>query len=254
MKSNPVADSAIVPTYFKERGRLLVILVIGGEVLMALGVYGAFRLGSTSFVTSVVSYFAAFVGSAYIIATAVLIWNNALVKPKLAEALVREIPWGGDEAVAEVQCGAGVVTSLVASRLTTGMALGLDMKGLWNLRQSGSPANGGGAMTPGYQLAEADPRALPIRDSTFDVVISGFERVGFGRLADRIFSVEEMVRILKPGGAISLLVSGDPRETEVLLKTKGLKDVRSTVPKSLIFSSARVISGRKLTVFKASEG
>ncbi|QQG49303.1 MAG: methyltransferase domain-containing protein [archaeon] len=235
--------------YFLEPSRIALILIVCGEVLMALGVFGAYQFGSSHFSALVLSYLVAIGGSAYMFAAVIQIWNSSVVKPREAVRLVKEIPWGGDEVVAEVLCGHGLITKEVAPRIPSGLVLALDVS-IGARRQEiqrldNKPQGGNGSKS--LELASSDARQLPIKSGAIDLVLSGFGTGKFERLADRIYSVNEMVRVLKPGGAISMMVTGDRKEAEVMLTTNGLRDVKTEVVRSMLFSSARIVTGRKLS-------
>lgn len=190
-------------------------------------------------------------GSVMTIGALLLLWDNAIVKTREAARLVREFPWGGDEIVAEVGCGKGWVMSSVAQRMTRGVVIGVDSLGTANgtardlKAMIENPVKGETIVG----AANADRRTLPLRGEAFDMVISGFVAKRFRQLADRIFELEEAVRVLKPGGRIFALVRGNPAETSVLLEGKGLVEVTSRRIRRQLLSSGQVVSGRKLTQF-----
>ena len=61
-------------------------------------------------------------------------------------------------------------------------------------------------------LLEADALALPFHDAAFDVVVSAFV---LRNLADMRRGLDEMRRVLKPGGVLGILDFGMPRLTPV---------------------------------------
>jgi len=114
----------------------------------------------------------------------------------------------GDEKVLDVGCGSGMLLNEAAKRLTTGKALGID---IW------APHTGGGnyallmknAQAEGVadkiEFKQADVRKLPFEDSVFDVIVSSGALHHIGReMPDHEKAMNEMARVLKPGGRIVL--------------------------------------------------
>ena len=60
----------------------------------------------------------------------------------------------------------------------------------------------------GVRLIETDALQLPFTDSSFDLVVSAF---GFRNLANYRSGLEEIVRVLKPGGELGILDFSEPR-------------------------------------------
>jgi len=58
------------------------------------------------------------------------------------------------------------------------------------------------------QFVEADALALPFAEATFDLVSCAF---GFRNLANYERGMEEILRVLKPGGAVAILEFAEPR-------------------------------------------
>jgi hypothetical protein len=57
--------------------------------------------------------------------------------------------------------------------------------------------------------------------------------------------VDEMARVLKLGGRVVLMVAGDPAAAEVMLRRKGLVEVETTLLKSFLLFTTRIVSARK---------
>lgn len=226
-----------------ENARLYLALIGAGEALVGAGLYVAVEFAHrlTFYATALAGSFAV-AGGVYLALAFVSIWNNTLQKPKLARGLIGSIELAGTEVFADIDCGSGMVAKEAAARLEGGFAVVTIPK-----RVKGGPwpdSNDGADRTKG--LVVADPRALPIRDGALDYAASGFGVRHFKRIGDRAFVLEEMVRTVKPGGSIAVLVRGDPFEASVLFQDKGMVDVETTKAKGFAPRSATVVVARKL--------
>jgi SAM-dependent methyltransferase len=226
-----------------ENARLYLVLIGAGEALVTAGLYVAVEFAHrlTFYATALAGSFAV-AGGVYLALAFLSVWNNTFQKPKLARGLIGGIEMAGSEVFADIDCGTGMVAREAAAKLEGGLAvvtIPKRVKGrLW------PDSNDGGSRTKG--LVVADPRALPIRDGALDYATSGFGVRRFKRMGDRAFVLEELVRTVKPGGSIAVLVRGDPFEASVLFQDKGMVDVESTKAKGFAPRSATVVVARKL--------
>lgn len=126
-----------------------------------------------------------------------LVWGQLLDGLKLR----------GNELVLDIGCGRGAVLMLVAERLTSGRAIGVD---LWKKRdQSGNAADATerNAVVEGVadrvELHTADMTALPFENASFDVIVSSIAIHNLDR-PGRDKAIEEAVRVLRPGGTLMI--------------------------------------------------
>ena len=124
------------------------------------------------------------------------------------ETLLELIQWSGDELVLDVGCGRGLMLIGAAKRLTTGRAIGID---LW--QQQDQADNSAEAMLENAKIEQvlervevktADMRALPFPENHFDVVVSNWAVHNVEAQADRRKALDEIIRVLRPGGKIVL--------------------------------------------------
>jgi SAM-dependent methyltransferase len=125
------------------------------------------------------------------------------------QQLLDAVSWRGDELVLDVGCGSGMLLNGAAARLTTGQALGID---IW-------VEHGGGGS---YELLmkharrenvadriafeEVDARQMTFDDASFDVVLSSWAIHHIIHSREEFDNVvQEMLRVLKPGGTIVVL-------------------------------------------------
>ena len=114
----------------------------------------------------------------------------------------------GDEKVLDVGCGSGLLLNEAARRLTTGKALGIDIwlphtgGGNYALLMKNAKAEG---VADQIEFKQADVRKLPFEDSSFDIIVSsGALHHISHEMPDHEKAINEMVRVLKPGGKIVL--------------------------------------------------
>jgi ubiquinone/menaquinone biosynthesis C-methylase UbiE len=188
-----------LPTSLKGLGRAIVIAT---AVLLAVFLIGG--LGLTRFIRR----------------------QRAIVR----RMVIDSIPWQGTESVLDVGCGTGMLLNGCAQRLTTGKAIGID---LWQEPVAGTPnvlmenaRAEGVADKVDYQ--EMDARHLTFEDSRFNVVVSSLALHHIGtQPEDREQAVTQMIRVLAPGGYLSLVdVSSMIDIAESVIARSGLQITR----------------------------
>src|SRR5205823_1815953 len=122
------------------------------------------------------------------------------------EALLDWLPWRGDEQVLDVGCGRGLFLVAAARRLKSGKATGVD---IWQkVDQTGNrpEATWANARAEGVadriEVRDGDARGLPFEDASFDVVLSSLALHNIPDAAGREQAVQEIDRVLKPGGRL----------------------------------------------------
>lgn len=106
--------------------------------------------------------------------------------------------------VLDVACGTGVLTRYVAKLVgVNGRVVGLDVSSdmLSVARTISLDSSAAGSI----EWREGDVCAIPFADETFDVVFCTFALMFF---PDRVAALQEMRRVLKPGGRMALAVWG----------------------------------------------
>lgn len=149
------------------------------------------------------------------------------VRTRIRRTVINSIPWTGREQVLDVGCGTGMLLSGCAQKLTTGKAIGID---LWQQEVAGSTNTlwenakaEGVAEKVEYQRMDA--RHLTFEDATFEVVVSSLALHHIGsQQADREQAVTQMIRVLKPGGYLSIVDVGSMMNTaEEVMESAGLE-------------------------------
>ena len=126
-------------------------------------------------------------------------------------------------------CGRGAVLLAAARRLPEGRAVGAD---LWRRRdQTGNTraAAERNAVTEGVagrvEFLDADARALPLPDASFDVVVSSLTIHNIPGADQRAQALREVVRVLRPGGRLRIVDVRAGRRYPDVLRAAGCTDI-----------------------------
>ncbi|HEY6271971.1 MAG TPA: class I SAM-dependent methyltransferase [Terriglobales bacterium] len=143
--------------------------------------------------------------------------------------LLNGLSFRGDEWILDVGCGRGAVLLMAAKRLTTGRAIGVD---LWKRAdQSGNAieATKRNAAAEGVadlvELRTADMTTLPFEDSTFDLVLSSLAIHNVRGWAGRDQAIEQVVRVLRPGGRLMIADLWATRQYSLCLAKLGMANI-----------------------------
>lgn len=156
----------------------------------------------------------------------------------------------GDETILDVGCGGGLLLNEAARRLKNGKATGID---IW------SPHTGGGnydlllknarveGVADKIEFKQADVRKLPFEDVSFDIIVSSGALHHISReRSDHVLAIDEMLRVLKPGGRIALWDTSHMVEGYAgAMKSKGVEsEVRKTIQSPFGFEMSVMIGRR----------
>ena len=114
--------------------------------------------------------------------------------------IVGRLPLSGSETVIDAGCGDGFFTGLLAERLPSGQAVGLDTSAAFlraaehRLRE---PIGAGRV-----RLVREDVNRLPFEDATIDAIWSGHSMQSYPQIPHVL---EEFRRVLRPGGLLAIL-------------------------------------------------
>jgi len=157
----------------------------------------------------------------------------------------------GDEALLDVGCGSGILLNEAAKRLPRGKATGIDVwaphtgGGDYELLMKNARAEGAADKS---EFKQADVRSLPFDDASFDVIVSSGALHHIGReRSDHEKAMNEMLRVLKPGGQIALWdVTHMIEGYAAAMRTQGVtSEVNKTIQSPFGFEMS-VMIGRKM--------
>ena len=131
-------------------------------------------------------------------------WHSRIGKIRGRERLLDLVPWTGTEQVLDVGCGRGLMLIGAAKRLASGRAIGVDIWQAEDLSGNKPEATLLNAELEGVrdrvEVRTADMRQLPFADRTFDTVVSSAAIHNLYAAGDRAKAINEIARVLEPGG------------------------------------------------------
>lgn len=205
-----------------------VILGLVGIIFLAIGLLSlwVFNLSVLGMICLVYAIF-------FLLSTASYVYTTRWGKFQVWAKILARLRLCGNERVLDLGCGRGAVLLMAATLLPTGKATGVD---LWKSSdQSGNATSvtQRNAELEGVaeriELHTADMQNLPFADHSFDVVLSSLAIHNIGDSAGRKQTINEAVRVLKPGGK---LVIADIRKTQQYterLRELGMAEVTQRV-------------------------
>lgn len=201
------------------------------------------------FIWPKVGVYAVWPGITFLLAAMWLRWGSRVGKVKLAEKLLSCLPWRGDEQVLDVGCGHGLLTVLAAKRLKSGKSTGVDVWREFDQAENRPDKLLENAKVEGVarfvEVRDGDARELPFPDATFDVVLSGWAIHNIAVGTGREKAIQEMVRVLKPGGWIGLLDIEATKEFVVALHKAGLGGIQRSGPNFCFISPTHRLIAQK---------
>jgi arsenite methyltransferase len=116
--------------------------------------------------------------------------------------------WRGDEHVLDVGCGRGLLLAEAAKKLTSGHATGIDVWSNEDMAGNSEAATRHNLKLEGVsnhcELVSIPAQEMPFPDASFDVVVSNLCLHNIYDKATRLRAVQQIARVLKPGGVALL--------------------------------------------------
>ena len=141
-----------------------------------------------------------------------MLWSSRIGKLHTRERLLESVnvirPWRGNEVVLDVGCGRGLMLVGAARRLNNGVAIGVDVWRSKDQAHNSPEATLEIASLEGVRdrirIGTIDARHLALPDGSVDVVTSHWVVHNLPTPTDRILVLNEMWRVLRPGGVLVL--------------------------------------------------
>ena len=185
-----------------------------------------------------------------------MLWVSLIDKIHDRESILSLIAWSGSERVLDVGSGRGLMLVGAARRLITGSAIGVDIWAAKDQSDNKTNAPVENARIEGVvdriAVETADMLKLPFADHSFDVIVSSWAVHNLETKMVRQNALKEIVRVLRPAGAILLTDIVNRHEYVSAFQAMGLTDVRIVVlspMKDRFFSAMSFGSFQPATVF-----
>jgi arsenite methyltransferase len=157
--------------------------------------------------------------------------------------------WRGDERVLDVGCGRGLLLAGAAKRLRSGEATGID---IWSNVDMGGNSEAATrrnleleGVTSLCHLISIAAQDMPFPDASFDVVVSNLCLHNIYERAARRRAVDQIARVLKPGGVAILSDFKHTSEYARQLRDEGLSVERRWGNPLYTFPPLGVVVARK---------
>ncbi len=188
-------------------------------------------------------------GGSMLLTSLLMIWSSKVGKLRQRQNLIESLQLTGNETVLDVGCRRGLLLNEAAKHLPDGKAIGVD---LWQTvdRSGNKPevtlenARAEG-VTDRVEIKTGDMRQLPLLDDLIDAVIASLSIHNITDKEGRAKAIQEIHRVLKPGGQIALLDCMATEEYLDSLQALGWEAIQKSGPSFWMFPPVRVVRGRK---------
>lgn len=163
--------------------------------------------------------------------------------------LLALLPIRGDEQILDVGCGRGLLLIGAAKKLTTGKAIGIDIWCADDQTQNSPNATLENARLEGVydriEVITADARAMPFNAGSFDIVISSWALHNIAGKQERDKALLEIMRVLKPGGTVSLMDIDDFLEYKDFFSAHNFDNVELIGPRNTFGTVTYIVKATK---------
>ena len=224
-------------------------LGVGGAGLVILGIVFLRLMAIPHLISVIVGYWGIFAGGSMVLASLLMVWSSKVGKLRKRKILIASLNLKGNETVLDVGCGRGLLLHEAAKHLSQGKAIGVD---LWQtMDQSGNKpevtlenARAEG-VAERVEVKTGDMRELSLPDASVDSVVASMSIHNVPGKEGRAKAIQEIHRVLKPGGQIALLDFQATDEYLSTLQSLGWKDVQRSGLSFSMFPPVRMVSGKK---------
>jgi arsenite methyltransferase len=189
------------------------------------------------------------IGWALVVGAGLMTASSRWGKLRARDRLLDRLALTGSEAVLDVGCGHGLLLIGAAKRLPRGRAIGVDLWSQVDQKSNSAAATMANARAEGVEdrveVRDADMRALPLDDSSVDVVVSSLAIHNVTGDTERHKALREIVRVLKPGGRVGILDIAHVGDYAKEFRAAGMSKVELHGISPWIYPPARVLTAVK---------
>ena len=149
----------------------------------------------------------------------------------------------------DVGCGRGLLLIQAAKYLPNGKAIGIDLWQSMDLSGNRPEVTLENARAEGVservEVKTGDMRELPLPDNSVDAVVASLSIHNIPDKQGRAKAMQEIHRVIKPGGQVALLDFQRTNEYLATLRSLGWKEAQVSGISFWMFPPVRVVSGKK---------
>ena len=224
-------------------------LAIAGSAILLVGIAAFLFISEPRWLMYIVGYWGIFAGGSMLVTSLLMIWSSKVGKLHKRKTLIESLKLKGNETLLDIGCGRGLLLNEAAKHLPNGKAIGVD---LWQTAdQSGNRAEVTleNALVEGIadrvEIKTGDMRDLPLPDCSVDAVVASLSIHNIPDKEGRVQAIQEIHRVLKPGGQIALLDFMATGEYLASFQALGWEVLDRSGPSFWMFPPVRVVNGRK---------
>ena len=143
------------------------------------------------------------------LAIILMFFSSLYGKYRMRDQLINTLSLQGHEKILDVGCGRGLLLIAATKQLKSGKAIGIDLWSQDDLSNNNATSTNRNAelenVADKIELVTGDMTNMTFKDNTFDVIISSMAVHNLPSKAAREKAIQEINRVLKPGGRIALL-------------------------------------------------
>jgi arsenite methyltransferase len=224
-------------------------LALAGSAIFLIGVAAFTFISEPRWLMYILGFWGIFAGGSMLVTSVLMIWSSKVGKLHKRRTLIKSLHLKGNETVLDVGCGRGLLLNEAAKHIPNGKAIGVD---LWQAAdQSGNHPdvtmmNAKAEGVAGrVEVKTGDMRALPLPDCSVDAVVASLSIHNVPNKRGRAQAIQEIHRVLKPGGQIALLDYTATDEYVATFQNLDWDSVNRSVLSFWMFPPVRVVSGTK---------
>jgi arsenite methyltransferase len=252
-ESNSASNTASAPAradYGLDAPGVIRTMLLIGLVAIAIGVAASmYGWGSPVQPHPAVGGTLQWMGSALLLGSLLMYLSSRWGKLRARDRLLDRMALTGTETVLDVGCGHGLLLIGAARRLPRGRAIGVDLWSQIDQKSNSSAATMANAGAEGVaervEVRDGDMRALPLEDASIDVVVSSLAIHNVTGNDERRRAIQEIVRVLKPGGRVGILDIAHVKTYANDLRDAGMREVTMHGFTPWIYPPTRVLTAVK---------